>query len=69
MTEAVAAGVASSTSIPSVSGAAAWIAVSTAKVNVTEDDGHPSQLPSIRRRTTPSSVTPTSSTSPPCDPR
>src|SRR5687768_18327736 len=43
------------TSMPSVSGAAARIADSTARVSVTDDDGQPSQLPSMRSRTTPSS--------------
>ncbi len=59
----------SSTSMPVTSGAASRIAVSTASVSVTDDEGQPSQLPSIRSRTAPSSLSPTSSTSPPCEPR
>ena len=39
------------------SGAAASIASSTASSSVTDDDGQPSQLPSSRSRTTPSSLT------------
>ncbi len=60
---------AGSTSMDVTSGAAASTAPSTARVSVTEDDGQPSQLPSSRSRTTPSSVTSSSSTSPPCEPR
>ena len=47
---------ATSTSIAVTSGAAASMAPSTASCRVTDDDGQPSQLPSSRSRTTPSSL-------------
>ncbi len=67
VTAALAVGV--STSMPTISGAAASMAPSTASLSVTEDEAQPSQLPSSRSRTTSSSVTSSSSTSPPWLPR
>ena len=52
-----AVGWSATTSIAVTSGAAASMAPSTASSSVTDDDGQPSQLPSSRSRTTPSSVT------------
>ncbi len=62
------AGAAPSASMPSMSGAALWIASSMASLSVTADDGQPLQLPSRRRWATPPSR-PSSSTSPPWDSR
>ena len=45
----------SSTSIVTISGAASWMACSTACWSVTADDGQPSQLPSSRSSTAPAS--------------
>ena len=55
------------TSIVTISGAAARTASSTVSSRVTADDGQLLQLPANSRRTT-SSTTPSSLTSPPCDP-
>ena len=59
----------SSTLIPVISGAASSMAPCTASFKVADDDGQPSQLPIIRSRTTPASLTPINSTSPPCEPK
>ena len=55
-----------STTMPSTSGAFSLIAFSTASSSVDDEAAQPSQLPTSRRRTIPSS-TPSSSTLPPCD--
>jgi hypothetical protein len=60
---------AGSTSIAVTSGAAAWIAPSTASCNVTVEEGQLSQVPSNRSVTTPASSIPNSSTSPPWEPK
>src|SRR5439155_12609612 len=67
-TSAGAASGSSSATISSMSGAARWIASSTACRSVTVDDGHPLQEPFSRSRTTPAS-TPSSSTPPPWEAR
>jgi len=60
---------AGSTWIAVTSGAAAWIAPSTANCSVTVEEGQLSQVPSNRSVTTPASSIPNSSTSPPWEPR
>ena len=58
------------TSIRVISGAASSMARSTASSSVTDDEEQPSQLPSIRSSTTPSSPSMERiSTSPPWEPR
>ena len=60
----------SSTSKMAISGAASAMARSTAIRSVTAEDGQPSQLPSSRRWTAPTTASmSSSSTSPPCAPR
>ncbi len=59
-----------STSMLLTSGASSRIALSTASFTVSAEDGHPSQLPFMRSRTTPLRVSAsTISTSPPWEPR
>ena len=68
ITVAVGAASGATTSIEVISGAAARTASSTVSSSVTADDGQLLQLPANSRRTI-SSTTPSSLTSPPCEPR